>query len=212
MSDDLFLACPDWDEARLNHMRYRDTQARSRDRTTSPSGSPLSLDELMSLAAAVGDSYVSHAIAGYWIAQVVASMWTHVVEPVLGKRGWIGPITLEQNEAECNRSERLARGWGFACFGLGLEQGLGGVAAERGLRHMDLICRSYGVYAGQLLLARSMYSERVQALASAHDMLVSVHAWGIRAWDIGYEASLSAERKSDLFLTGLEKLGGLEPG
>ncbi len=187
---------------------------RDRDGCALPAQSKLSLDQMIHLGQAADASFIAGARTALDLEETVASMLKAVVHPVLAEYQWLGPVNGENDSTNLKDSMDYAEAWGRACFGIGVEQGLGTLSIKRGVRYLARVCAAYGAYAGQLLLQRAGYAVCTDgsAFGRAKLMLVQVRWWGIRAWNVGYEACMTIERVDDGFLKALDLVGKTEGG
>ncbi len=203
MTEFLFRPCRDWSEALLGHLRARDAEMRS--------GSPPAADEALSLrrlsylgwAAEVG--YTSSPQAGQDLEEAIASMLKCVVHPILAEYQRLGRSNAEDDVHDLEESQKYAAAWGNACFGIGIEQASECLSTDLSVRWLARVCQVYAAYAWGLVLQRAGYGACTESQAFSHSKVIysRVRWWGIRAWNVGFEANFALLGKRGEFMQAL---------
>jgi hypothetical protein len=109
---------------------------------------------------------------------------------------------------EIERAVAHAHQWARACFGIGLEHGIGNLAFDTAMRDLMLVSRTFGIhlvyYLGKLI-EQSVINQQ-DAASIGEFITAKVQAWGIRIEELGRkDAAPSSQLNSD-FLKAVEKL------
>ncbi len=204
MTGFLFRPCRDWSEALLCHLRARDTEMRN----ASPPAAEkaLSLRRLLYLGWAAEVSYTSSPPAPQELEQAVGSMLNCVVHPILAEYQRLGRSSADDDAPDLEATRKYAAAWGRACFGIGIEQASECLSTELSVRWLRRICQAFGAHAWGLVLQRAGYGVCTESEAFSHSKVIysRVRWWGIRAWNVGFEANFALNGKRGEFMQALE--------
>jgi hypothetical protein len=142
------------------------------------------------------------------IVGLASEMVVEVVAPIFDKYFEHHIFTESIINEEIERVVAHAQMWAIACFGIGVEQGIGNLAFEAAVKDVMLVSRAFGIHLAYFLgaLVKKGVINQQEAVSHGEFITGKVQAWGIKIEELGRNDYKSVTRLNSNFLTAVNEL------